>query len=781
MKRYTNPPISEWAAITQRPTLDYSVHHDLVKRVFDAVESEGDQALLQFAQQFDQAELKALRLTHTDIEAAEAELSEPLKKAIQQAAANIRLFHRAQQTDEVFVETQPGVKCWQRKVPIEKVGIYIPGGTAPLFSTVLMLAIPAQLAGCKEIVLCTPQQSNHPIAPEIRYAAALCGVSSIHPIGGIQAIAAMAIGTETVSKVYKIFGPGNQYVTAAKQFASRELVAIDMPAGPSELLVFADETSVPEFVAADLLSQAEHGSDSQVVLVTTHAQIADDVERSLNAQIEQLSRKHFAKDALTNSHVLIVSTKQEAADFINYYAPEHYIIASENPEYMLNAVVNAGSVFIGNFTPESAGDYASGTNHTLPTNGFARQYSGVNLDSYQKAITFQQISAQGIQQLGPTVTLMANAEGLTAHENAVSIRLNHLKGQKTASPAFDLNARIRPHLKEAKPYRSARDEFEQEQGSFTWLDANENPFETDSNRYPDPYQTALKSRIGSLWCIDSSHLFIGNGSDEVLELLFQLLCTPNRNNVVAIDPSYGMYRVLADKYHIEYRPVPLKPDFTLDESAIMDAVDPMTALVFICSPNNPTGNSLDLGVMNALVSELNTLVVIDEAYIDFSRQASMTEEINRRPNLMVVRTLSKAYGLAGARLGVAVGSKALIEWLNRIKPPYNVNSISQQRALERLSEPEVIQHEITAIIEQRERLIEALKATPWVTQLFQSDANFVLVRVDHATKRYNQLIENQFVVRNRSTQFLCENTLRISVGTAEETNRLIQFLRQSNR
>ena len=776
MKRITSPLKADWPKLTQRPTLDYNVHHELVKKVFDAVEHEGDKALLKFAKQFDQADLKELRITEESIDQAQDALSEPLKKAIQQAATNIRSFHSAQRTEEVFVETQPGVRCWQRKVPIEKVGIYIPGGTAPLFSTVLMLAIPAQLAGCKEIVLCTPQQSDRSVAPEILYTASLCGVSSIHPIGGIQAIAAMAIGTETISKVYKIFGPGNQYVTAAKQYASRALVAIDMPAGPSELLVFADNTSVPTFVAADLLSQAEHGSDSQVLLVTTTPKVADAVESALNKQLEKLHRKQFARDALNNSLTLLFDTQKEAAEFINYYAPEHYIIASEQPEFMLSSVVNDGSVFIGNFTPESAGDYASGTNHTLPTNGFARQYSGVNLDSYLKSITFQHISPMGIQLMGPDVELMAKAEGLTAHENAVSIRLDFLKERENKTEPFDINDRVRPHLKGAKPYRSARDEFDQENDAFIWLDANENPFNTAYNRYPDPYQKALKARIGLLWNTEPDRLFIGNGSDELLELLFQLLCTPKQHNVVAIDPSYGMYKVLADKYNVSYRSASLSTKYELDMETLLGAVDPMTAMVFICSPNNPTGNSLDLKSMQELLSALNSLVIVDEAYIDFSTQESMIGMIDHYPNLIVVRTLSKAYGLAGARLGVGASSKTLIEWLNRIKPPYNVNSLSQQQALDRLETAEVIDKEINEIIVQRNLLSDALKTTSWVKQVFPSDANFILVRVDDADRRYQELIENKFVVRNRSTQHLCENTLLISVGTPSENKRLLQFL-----
>lgn len=776
MKCFVNPEPKSWEALIERPTRDYSELNTLVERVFQEVEKRGDKALIEFAHTYDKAKLSALRVSTSEIDEAAEKLSETLKNAIQTAAQNIRHFHEAQRTSEVYIETQQGVSCWQKKTPIEKVGIYIPGGTAPLFSTVLMLAIPATIAGCKEIVLCTPQQADRPIAPEILYAAKLCGVSSVHPLGGVQAIAALAIGTESVSKVYKIFGPGNQYVTAAKQYAAQKWVAIDMPAGPSELLVYGDETSIPSFIAADLLSQAEHGSDSQVVLVTTDASLSEKVNKELDVQLESLSRKGFAKDALENSRTVVFNDAKTAADFINYYAPEHYIIASEYPEIMLEHVRNAGSVFVGNFTPESAGDYASGTNHTLPTNGFARQYSGVNLDSYLKAITFQRISPLGITTLGPAIEEMARAESLTAHERAVTKRLEFLKGNSIQEPKFNLKERIQPHLRTAEVYSSARDEFKDKNKDYTWLDANENPFNTGRNRYPDPQQMLLKEKLAELWEVDRSQLFIGNGSDEVLELLFQLFAKPSKSNVVAIDPSYGMYQVLAEKYDIHYRRVGLDEQFDLDANNLLSSVDPMTAMVFICSPNNPTGNHLNLEQIIQVIERANTLVVVDEAYIDFSERPSLVQRLGKYSNLIVVRTLSKAYGLAGLRLGVAVTSSELVNWMNRIKPPYNVNALSQNVALERLQNSKDIVSEIELLKKQREELKKALEQCLWVSKVFPSDSNFILVRVDDATSRYNALVERGFVVRNRSAQLNCENTLRISVGTIEENKKLISYL-----
>jgi len=429
MQCYFNPSEADWDALTERPTASYESLEPLVAAVFDSVKTRGDQAVIQYTAEFDGMQLSDFSVTEAECKKAESGVSEALKKAIQQAKNNIELFHSAQRTDPIKVTTQTGVACWQEKKPIEKVGLYIPGGTAPLFSTVLMLAIPAQIAGCKEIVLCSPPTKEGTLPDVVLYTAQLCGIKSIYKVGGIQAIAAMALGTETISKVYKIFGPGNQYVTVAKQWATRHQVAIDMPAGPSELLVVADATANPSFIAADLLSQAEHGKDSQVLFVTTYKPLIEEVSTALEEQLVQLPRKEIAQAALKNSKALYFDTDQAAIDFINAYGPEHYIMCVANESLYLDKLINAGSVFVGNYTPESAGDYASGTNHTLPTNGYAKQYSGVHLDSFKKAITFQKISKQGIQNLGETIELMAEAEGLEAHKNAVTIRLKALQNE----------------------------------------------------------------------------------------------------------------------------------------------------------------------------------------------------------------------------------------------------------------------------------------------------------------------------------------------------------------
>jgi len=423
IKVIKHPGKSEWQEITKRPVFENVSLEKTVKKILDKVKTKGDKAVRKYTKDFDGIKLKKLTVSEKEIKAAEYLLSQELKGAIQQAKANIEKFHQFQIEEVKVIETMPGINCWRRSAGIEKVGIYIPGGSAPLFSTVLMLAIPAMIAGCKEVILCTPPSKGGSVNPAILYAADLCGVTKIFKVGGVQAIAAMAYGTETIPKAFKIFGPGNQYVTAAKQLIQKENIAIDMPAGPSEVLVIADETAVPEFVAADLLSQAEHGADSQVILLTTSELLVEKLQQSIKEQLKELPRKEIAEKALANSKIALLNSIDEAIDLSNLYAPEHLILSCENAEELTGKIISAGSVFIGNYSPESVGDYASGTNHTLPTNGYAAMYSGVSVDSFVKKITFQQLTKEGLENIGRTVMEMAAAEGLDAHKNAVGIRL----------------------------------------------------------------------------------------------------------------------------------------------------------------------------------------------------------------------------------------------------------------------------------------------------------------------------------------------------------------------
>lgn len=426
MKTIKYPNKNTWSTLLKRPTQTVNDIESTVNQIFEDVQRNGDIAVSKYTKLFDGADLQSNLVTEQEIEEASSKLSSALKAAITKAKSNIETFHKAQITEKVSVETSVGITCWQEKRAIQKVGIYIPAGTAPLFSTVLMLAVPANIAGCKEVVLCSPPNKEGKIANEILYAAQLCGVTKIVKVGGIQAIAGLTFGTETIPQVYKIFGPGNQFVTVAKQLATKYGVAIDMPAGPSELLVVADQSANASYVASDLLSQAEHGIDSQVIMVSTSEDFINEVETEINTQIKALPRQDIAQQAINNSKSILVKTNEEALELINDYGPEHFIVATKNNNFYVDGIQNAGSVFIGNYTPESAGDYASGTNHTLPTNGFSKAYSGVNLDSFTKAITFQNITKEGLKNIGNTIELMAEAEGLQAHKNAVSIRLKDL-------------------------------------------------------------------------------------------------------------------------------------------------------------------------------------------------------------------------------------------------------------------------------------------------------------------------------------------------------------------
>lgn len=421
------PAKNDWQNLLQRPVLEQKNLQNLVQDIFFEIKLNGDSALKNFSKKFDNVIIEDFLVSDEEIKLASNEISLDLKNAIQQAKENIFKFHKSQEQEIKKIETQPGISCWRENRAIENVGLYIPGGTAPLFSTILMLAIPAKIAGCKNIILCTPPQKDGSINPAILFTAQLCGIEKIYKVGGAQAIAAMTFGTESISKVDKIFGPGNQFVTAAKVLAQDFGVAIDMPAGPSEVLVIADSSGKPSFCASDLLSQAEHGADSQVIFIATDEVIFDETLKEIEAQLEKLPRNEIAKKALENSQFILMDSIEMALEFSNLYAPEHLILSLENPENYTEKITNAGSVFLGNYSPEAAGDYATGTNHTLPTNGFARNYSGVSLDSFVKKITFQNLTKNGLQNIGKSVEIMAEAEGLFAHKNAVSLRLKSIE------------------------------------------------------------------------------------------------------------------------------------------------------------------------------------------------------------------------------------------------------------------------------------------------------------------------------------------------------------------
>lgn len=426
MEIFQYPTREEWSKLLQRPQFENAGLENMVGEVLADIRANGDEAVRRYTLKFDKVEITDFEVTQAEFDEAEKAIEPKLKDAIKLAKSNIHLFHESQKIHGEVIETTPGVKCWQKSVGIEKIGLYVPGGSAPLFSTVLMLAVPAQIAKCKEVILCSPPGKDGKLNPAILYAASVCGIKKVFKIGGVQAVGAMAYGTQTVPAVYKIFGPGNQYFTAAKQMVNRQGVAIDMPAGPSEVAVVADASAKPAFVASDLLSQAEHGRDSQVLLFTTHPEIVEAISQEVEKQLAELPRRDIAADALKNSRFIVLENEEVMMEMLNQYAPEHLILSVENPMHLADKVVNAGSVFLGHYTPESAGDYASGTNHTLPTYGFSNVYSGVNLDSFVKKITFQEITAYGLFNIGPSIQIMAEKEELFAHKNAVTLRLKHI-------------------------------------------------------------------------------------------------------------------------------------------------------------------------------------------------------------------------------------------------------------------------------------------------------------------------------------------------------------------
>lgn len=806
MKVLNNPSQDELQLALTRPQLKADNLENLIAEIFGAVEKLGDNAISLYNERFDNVTLSSLELSQEEWNESENLISEELKAAIKAAARNIERFHTSQMSREREVETTEGVFCWRKSVGIQNVGLYIPGGTAPLFSTVLMLGVPAKIAGCKNRVLCTPASKNGKINPAILYAAQIAGITRIFKVGGAQAIAAMSLGTETIPKVDKVFGPGNQYVTAAKVYAQRFGVAIDMPAGPSEVLVAADDSILPSFVAADLLAQAEHGYDSHVVFLTDSSEFVNQVQTEVAIQLQDLPRRDIAKQALENS-VTIVVEPEKWAEIINDYAPEHLIVMGKHEEFIVDNAVNAGSVFIGQYTAESFGDYASGTNHTLPTAGFARSYSGVSLDSFVKKITYQRVTERGLLNLGETVVTMAKAEELEGHANAITLRYKSLILRDSLSATADslsekpeykfsnkelhvgqteygaernvskspacIEQFIRLDLRNMKPYSSARDEFIGKGEVF--LDANENGMLTEYNRYPDPLQKDLKKVISEVKRIPTENLFLGNGSDEVLDLIFRLTATPNLDSVAYLNPSYGMYPVLAKLNGLRTVEINLDKEFRISVEAILQQAEGARILI-LCNPNNPTGGIIPKEDLLEIVCKFKGIVVIDEAYVDFCPESSLASEFNNYSNLIVVQTLSKAYGMAGLRIGMAFASEEWMSALNAIKPPYNLSSVVQNTAINILASTNWDNMRERIVLEKN-RVNEFLINCKSVKKVFPSKANFILFQTENANETYQKLIEKGVVVRNRSSQFNCQNMLRVSIGNLEENNRFIEIMK----
>ena len=758
----------------RRADSDDSIIESRVRTILERIRQGGDEALRAITTEIDGRCPESLQVSEAELSEAEALVSDELKAAIRQAASNISAFHKAQQTPAVDVHTMPGVHCRRRVLPIRRVGLYIPGGSAPLFSTILMLALPAQIAGCEEIILCTPcDRTTGKVNPVVLYTAQLCGVRTIYKLGGAQAIAAMAYGTESIRRVYKIFGPGNRYVTKAKQMVSAQGTAIDMPAGPSEVMIMADDSARPDFVAADFLSQAEHGPDSQSMLVCRSQEFAEQVNAEIARQLTLLPRADIATRSLANSRIVVFDNIDTMVAFANEYAAEHLIIAMDDAWTVADRITAAGSIFVGHYSPESAGDYASGTNHTLPTMGLASAYSGIGLDSFMHAITYQELTQEGLNSLSNTIIRMAEAEGLDAHANAVKVRVENSEcseNSENSAPQF----LVRPNILALKPYSTARDEYKGTIGIY--LDANENPFDNGYNRYPS---TALKEQVRSTIAqkkgVNPARLFLGNGSDEAIDLLFRIFCRPGIDNIVSIAPTYGMYSVCAAINDIECREVMLGEDFSLPVDALLSATDMQSKLLFICSPNNPTANAFPREQIITLVSRFPGIVVVDEAYIDFSSVPSMVELIDQYPNLIVLQTLSKAYGLAGLRMGLAFAEERIIRLFEQVKYPYNIGADTLALA-QRLLEVDITP-QVQTLIAERKRVAAALAELPFVAKVYPSDANFLLVKTARPRELYDYLIARELIVRDRSRTPGCEGTLRITIGTPEENDRLIEELR----
>jgi histidinol dehydrogenase len=788
-------------AVLQRPApIEYPERRSDVARFIAQIRADGDASARALTRRFDGVEIGDLCVSEAEFAACEAELTNELKAAMRAAFARIKAFHAACAPAAVALETAPGVLCERIIVAIDRVGLYVPAGSAPLPSTALMLGVPAMLAGCAQVVLCSPPDSQGHVHPTVLYAAKLCGIQTVVKLGGVQAIAAMAFGTQSVPKCDKIFGPGNAWVTEAKQQVSlsAEGAAIDMPAGPSEVLVIADRSANAEIVAADLLSQAEHGPDSQVILLSDDAQQIDQVKAAVARQLATLARADVAAQSIANSRFVLVSDIETAIAVSNQYAPEHLLLNVENARQYLAQVRNAGSIFLGALTPESTGDYNAGTNHVLPTYGHARAYSGVSLSSFLKLITVQTLSAQGLAAIGPEAVIFARAEGLEAHALAVQKRLDLLSANAPVVPTAkgavaSVLSLVRPEFLGFKGYSSAR--MEASVGA-TFLNANESPWppfapavdltSSDSdalNRYPAPQPHALRNRLAEIYGVRSDMLLIGRGSDELIDLLTRAFCRAGLDRVLIMPPTFGMYKVCATVQGAQVLEVPLlaAQNFAPDWHAATRSLNAGVKLAYVCTPNNPTGGAVN---QNDLIAFINAaqgraVVVVDEAYFEFSDTKPASDLIAEYPNVVVLRTLSKAYGLAGARVGCAIARPEVIALLRTLMAPYPVPSPVAQAALRGLADLAQVASRIAMIKSERLRLASALSALTGVVKIWPSVANFLTFELADAKATYLELAARGVVLRDVSHYPGLAQNLRVSVGTPTENEQFLQALREA--
>ncbi len=753
----------------------------LCEGIFAEIQSDGDAALRRFSKRFDGVDLQSFRVARAEFQEAARQVSREARRAIRHAADNITRFHQAQKFTQDPLEVEPGIRCWREPRPIDSVGLYVPAGTAPLASTLLMLAIPARVAGCSGVLVCVPPRADSTVEPHVLWAAETLDLRAVYKIGGAQAIAAMVFGTETVSAVSKIVGPGSRIVQSAKALAVRHGVAIDLLAGPSEILVISDGSGPAAWIAADLISQAEHGTDSRSVLVTTDRRQAEQVASSVDEQLAGLPRAEVALKALQKSFILVAGSLQEAVEFANDYAPEHLVLQVSEPFRWQERIRSAGSVFLGPYSPVTAGDYASGTNHTLPTSGTAAAYSGVSVDTFVRHISFQRLSRQGLESLAPTLKTLAGIEGLEGHSRAVECRLGSDSAPRQSRPseAPEKWSPIGADLVAMTPYESAR----LTASDGTLLDANESPFDEQFNgvmlnRYPDPHQRDLRQELARYVDCPSEMILAGCGSDEVLDWLIRACCRDDADSIAVAQPTYSMYEVLAASYGIDVLNFPLTDDFGFSAQDFLQRVRPAIRILFLCSPNNPTGNCLSRQEVEAVCRCWRGLVVVDEAYIEFSSTPSLADRVAELGNLVVVRTLSKAWGRASLRVGYLVGEPELIQALEKIKAPYNLGGLTMALAVECLRRRQALEQRVREMRRERGRLEIGLARIPEIQHIFPSEANFVLFRCPGAGDVCSRLRDRKIVVRDRSGLPRLEDTLRVSVGTPEQNSRFLATLKE---
>lgn len=789
---YSSLSAAERGAALSRPAAeDRESIMAIVRETVLRVRNEGDTALLDYARRFDGGAPVNLHIPRSEVDAALQRVGENALVALQRAIDNIRRFHKAQGTSPLSVVTSPGVVCERIVRPIDAVGLYVPGGRAPLPSALIMSAIPAGIAGCKRRVMCSPGTREGRIDPIILATARLCGIDEIFAIGGAQAIAAMAYGTATIPKVDKIFGPGSAWVTAAKQIVASDPggAALDLPAGPSEVLVIADEFASPAFVAADLLAQAEHDPLSQAILITTSNSLADEVRQHAIKFRKSLSRSEILDQSLSRSRIIIVDTLAEAVSIANDYAPEHLILQIKAPRRWLDEIRAAGSVFMGPWSPEPMGDYCSGTNHVLPTYGYARAYSGLSLSDFQRRITVQELSREGLLNLGPTASTLARLEGLDAHALAVDLRLKALQDSTASEPddtrRNDLFSRLaRPAIVSMRAYEHAHWD-----ARFERLHANESPWPPSIgsegerlalHRYPEPQPPALIEALARAFGVSSGDLLVTRGSDEGIDLLTRTFCEAGRDAVVVCPPTFGMYAVAAATQGAQILEAPLTNEFELDIVSIKAKVDEGAKILWICSPNNPTGNAFASVRIESLLdyARYRCIVVIDEAYAEFSTAPSAISLRQRYPQLVVLKSLSKAYGLAGARIGAVIAEPSVIALLRKIVPPYSISSASIDEAIRVLHEGSrtVIASRVETIVKERDRVAAQLASSPLIKKIHRSDSNFLLIESTAAASMLACLRDIGILVRDFSGRGTLGQAVRITIGTPEQNDRIIEAL-----